>query len=88
VALWIDRARRDGPQEITDGLLLRAVDLGEPGPDSVSGHGAARAGDLPPRCGCAASPTRAAAPWTLILALFVRVRRREACALAARSAIV
>ncbi|MEY3213604.1 MAG: hypothetical protein RIT28_4085 [Pseudomonadota bacterium] len=88
VALWMDRARRDGPAEITDGLVLRAVDLGDPGADFVSGHGAARAGDLPPRCGCAANPTRAAAPWTLILALFVRVRRREACALAARSAIV
>lgn len=88
VALWMDRARRDGPPEITDGLLLRALDLGAPGPDPVSGHGAARAGDLPPGCGCAASTTRAGAPWTLILALFVRVRRQEACALAARSAIV
>jgi hypothetical protein len=88
VALWMDRARRDGPAEISDGLLLRAMDLGEPGPDSVSGHGAARAGDLPRRCGCAASPTHVAAPWTLILAVFVRVRRREACALATRSAIV
>lgn len=88
VALWMERARRDGPAEITDGLTLRAADLGEPGPDPVSGHGAARAGDLPPRCGCAASPTRAAAPWTLLLALFVRVRRRVTCALAVRSAIV
>ncbi|MCK6520188.1 S8 family serine peptidase [Myxococcota bacterium] len=88
VALWMDRARRDGPDEITDGLLLRAADLGEPGPDPVSGHGAARAGDLPARCGCAAPTTRAAPPWTLILAVFVGLRRRTTCALAVRSAIV
>lgn len=77
-ALWVSASRRHGKgDEIKAWLLANARDLGEAGPDNVSGAGAARASaELPERCGCATGPRAAGWPLLAMIGMLASRRRR------------
>lgn len=78
-ALWISASGAHGDAETMKGWMLAgARDLGEPGPDNVSGYGLVQADELPEearRCGCATGASGGA--WSLGLGLLLLGRRRK-----------
>lgn len=77
-ALLLEHDRRLDPEALRAWLLDQAEDLGPPGWDPASGAGAARAGELPPGCGCASSlPPGSPLGW-VFAGILLRARRRRA----------
>ncbi|GDX81462.1 hypothetical protein LBMAG42_32730 [Deltaproteobacteria bacterium] len=78
-ALWVQATGLDSePGEFETWAAEQAKDLGDPGMDNTSGHGAIQGGEIPPRaCGCAGVAAGAPVATMSVLAAMLGVHRRR-----------